>query len=117
MTDPEHLAMELTAELTRIVLADVIGHGPTRHADVTEFTQAMHRIQTMILSQAAARLYPDRYRLLGQRRPAVFTARPDPGERGGHCGELAAHDGHTWISDGIGSASGNPITYTCDGSP
>lgn len=65
LTAAEHKAMDLTVELVNLVCGEVIGDGATRAADRREFGAAVHVIQQMILSQAAARAYPDRYRLLG----------------------------------------------------
>ena len=56
---------DLTVELVNLVCHDVIGDGRSRAGDVNEFVDAIHDIQRMIMSQAAARAYPDRYRLLG----------------------------------------------------
>jgi hypothetical protein len=65
LTNAEHRAMDLTVTLVNLVMHEVIGFGPTRDADVREFVAAVHAVQQMVLSQAAARAYPDRYRLLG----------------------------------------------------
>jgi hypothetical protein len=66
LTDAEHKAMDLVAELTRAI-AGVIGDGGYQAAnDMREVVLHVHAIQNMILSQSAARAYPDRYRLLGQ---------------------------------------------------
>lgn len=63
LTPDEHEALELTADLGR-VMRRVIGNdnGP----DVAEAVAALHVIQNMVRGQAAARAYPDRYRLLGK---------------------------------------------------
>jgi hypothetical protein len=78
LTPDEHRALELTAELSA-VLSRIIRAGAqeaiaqphvTREmiaaeADRREVTALIHSIQNAILAQAAARAYPDRYRLLG----------------------------------------------------
>lgn len=61
----EHRAMDLTVELVKLVTAEIVADGPTRVGDLSEFVANIHGIQNMILAQAAARAYPDRYRLLG----------------------------------------------------
>lgn len=66
LTDAELRAMDLTAELANLVGQEVIGNGPTRDADVREFVDKIHQIQSIILAQAASRAYPDRFRLLGR---------------------------------------------------
>jgi hypothetical protein len=65
MTPAEHRAMELTAELYNLICNEIIGRGPSRAGDVDELVADIHRLQHRILRQAAARAYPDRYRLLG----------------------------------------------------
>lgn len=44
----------------------VVGAGPTRDGDLAEVAFHVHALQDKVLSQAAARAYPDRYRLLGE---------------------------------------------------
>lgn len=66
LSDAERQAMDLTVQLVNCVAQDVIGHGPTRDADIAEFVGQVHAIQNSILSQAAARAYPTEYRLLGE---------------------------------------------------
>jgi hypothetical protein len=65
MTEAEHHAMDLTAELWNLLAGEVILNGPGGHGDREELAAAIHVIQRMVLGQAAARAYPDRYRLLG----------------------------------------------------
>jgi hypothetical protein len=66
LTAAEHRAMALTVELVNLMCAEVIGTDVTRVGDVNEFVGHVHMIQQQILSQAAARAYPDHYRLLGR---------------------------------------------------
>jgi transcriptional regulator with XRE-family HTH domain len=66
LTDAEHRAMELTCELYNLLCRQVIGDAESRSGDVRELVGHVHAVQHMILSQAAARAYPDRYRLLGE---------------------------------------------------
>lgn len=65
LTVHEMRAIELTAELSKLVIGQVIGQQDARAADVAEFVGHIHVIQRMIMSQAAARAYPDKLRLLG----------------------------------------------------
>jgi class 3 adenylate cyclase len=46
--------------------ANVIGSGPTRHADSLEVIDKIHQLQQAVMAQAAARAYPASYRLLGE---------------------------------------------------
>ena len=65
LTEDEHRALDLTVELTNLVAQNIIGPGYTSQGDINEFVTDIHRIQNRIMAQAAARAYPDRYRLLG----------------------------------------------------
>lgn len=66
LTPAELRAMDLTVELVNVMCQEVIGRGPTRAHDVREFVAQVHVIQQAILSQAAGRAYPDRFRTLGE---------------------------------------------------
>lgn len=66
LTQDEHEAVRLCLELWNLVSGKVIGAGPSRRGDLDELTVHIHAIQQAVLSQAAARAYPDRYRLLGR---------------------------------------------------
>lgn len=79
MTPAEHRAMEMTADLWNHLVREVVADGSSAAGDLRELASHIHAIQHAILSQAAARVYPDRYRLLGgtlqpgrgRRRPLV----------------------------------------------
>jgi hypothetical protein len=64
LTDMEHQVMELTSQLWS-ALCSMTGYGRTRAEDLHEASLHIHALQNMVLAQAAARAYPDRYRLLG----------------------------------------------------
>ncbi|MBM0201804.1 hypothetical protein JNW90_00875 [Micromonospora sp. STR1s_5] len=64
LTPAEHAAMDLTAQLWA-ALCEITGDDNSRAGDLTELAAPIHAIQHAILAQAAARAYPDRYRLLG----------------------------------------------------
>lgn len=64
LTEDEHQAMQLTADLWNL-LNQIVGQGRSRAGDLAEICHNVHAIQHVILAQAAARAYPDRYRLLG----------------------------------------------------
>lgn len=49
----------------------IVADGPTRMDDLTESCEHIHVLQRMIMSQAAARGYPDSFRLLGSVIPGV----------------------------------------------
>lgn len=66
LSKAEFDAMDLTGKLVELVTGEIIGRGPTREGDCNEFVHHVHNIQRMILKQAAARAYPDRFRLLGE---------------------------------------------------
>lgn len=65
LTADEREAMVLTVNLTD-VLHRVVGDGSSRGGDLRELLGHIHGIQQAVLSQAAARAYPDDFRLLGQ---------------------------------------------------
>lgn len=65
LTDKEGEAVAALGKVA-ILLADIIADGPTRRADMAELYGHVHALQNAVLSQAAARQYPDRYRLLGE---------------------------------------------------
>jgi len=67
LSEAEHLAMNMIADLVNLVVREVIGTGASRDCDINEFCAAVHVVQNFILSQAAARAYPTRYRLSGRR--------------------------------------------------
>lgn len=67
MTDAEHKAMEMTAELFNHISQHVIGSNEVaRSADIPELAMHIHDLQRMIMSQAACRAFPNQYRLLGE---------------------------------------------------
>lgn len=65
LTEAEHRAVALAADLWNVLAVDVIALGRSRNGDLDELRHHIHAIQQAVLSQAAARAYPDRYRLLG----------------------------------------------------
>jgi hypothetical protein len=73
LTADELAAVDLAARLAE-ALGRVVGDGPTRKADLNELLVHVHAIQNAVLAQAAARAYPDRFRLLGQ----VVEAKSEP---------------------------------------
>lgn len=65
LTDAEHKAIDLTAELWSLLCREIVGQDRSRDRDLAELAAHIHAIQNDVLAQAAARAYPDRYRLLG----------------------------------------------------
>lgn len=65
MTDAEHRAMDLTAQLWDLMVTEVIEDGPAADQDRREFAAQIHAVQHTIMAQVAARAYPDKYRTLG----------------------------------------------------
>lgn len=65
LTPLEQEAIGLTADLHSLMLR-IIGAGPARAGDVAEAVTLIHGLQHMVLAQAAARSYPQYYRLLGE---------------------------------------------------
>jgi hypothetical protein len=52
-------------KLHTALVTEVIGDGPARFGDVAEVTHAVHVLQHAVMAQAAARAYPDLFRVLG----------------------------------------------------
>lgn len=66
LTPAELRALDLTTELTNLLAGEIIGDGATRSGDINEMCKRIHDVQHMIMAQAAARAYPERFRLLGE---------------------------------------------------
>lgn len=64
LTAAEHDAIAMTAELWALLCA-ITTDGPARQGDLAELIFHVHGIQRAVLKQAAARAYPELYRLLG----------------------------------------------------
>ena len=47
-------------------ICQAVGDGTTRRDDLREIVTHIHALQYLIMSQAAARAYPQTYRLLGE---------------------------------------------------
>lgn len=68
LTQDEHDFMVVSAELAEI-LRKIIGDSSLAAMDWAEAAAHIHILQRMVMSQAAARAFPDQYRLLGQTLP------------------------------------------------
>lgn len=68
LTDDEKEALDLTGRLVGL-LGRIIAAGgeDSGYGDTTEVVFAIHILQRYVMSQAAARAYPQDYRLLGGR--------------------------------------------------
>lgn len=64
LTKEEHEAVHALASAYRL-MQDICGTDETRSDDLREFAAIIHAGQNFILAQAAARAYPDLYRLAG----------------------------------------------------
>jgi hypothetical protein len=53
-------------------MCTIVADGPTRMDDLTESCHHVHVLQRMIMGQAAARAYPDHFRLLGSLIPGTI---------------------------------------------
>lgn len=76
LTEAEHKAVTLAGELMTVLAKEIIGHGITREADMNELVIPIHQLQHAIMGQAAGRLYPDKYRLLGEVINPICTCQP-----------------------------------------
>lgn len=66
LTPAEKSVLDTIARVWGQISTYVIDDGPSRDNDLLELGVHFHAIQNMILAQAAARAYPDRFRLLGE---------------------------------------------------
>lgn len=64
LTDDERRVIDLLAEAAEL-FGEIVGDGETREADLAEIAAHIHALQNAVLAQAAARLYPNDYRLMG----------------------------------------------------
>lgn len=64
LTDHERLAIMHLTQFENLMPV-IIAFGPTRQQDSREMVDKIHGLQHMIMAQAAARAYPDEFRLLG----------------------------------------------------
>lgn len=65
LTDHERLAIMHLTQFANLMPV-IIGNGITRQQDSREVAEKIHGLQHMIMAQAAARAYPDEFRLLGE---------------------------------------------------
>lgn len=66
LTPEEHEVLALLGRACSLMYR-IIGEGPTAEGDRLEAAMRFNALQEMVLAQAAARCYPSRYRLLGNR--------------------------------------------------
>jgi hypothetical protein len=66
LTAAEHEAVAMAGRLYVHVRDKVCGNGSTRDDDLAELRALVHGIQRLVEAQAAARAYPQAYRLMGQ---------------------------------------------------
>lgn len=64
LTDEEHKAMELSGQLAGM-MRRMIGDGPCANGDWAEVAHDIHHLQERIMAQAAARAFPEKYRIAG----------------------------------------------------
>lgn len=72
LTEAEHEFVELAGRVYAPARDEVVVDGPNRESDLNELQTWIHAIQTWAMSNAAARAFPDRYRLQG----GTLSARP-----------------------------------------
>lgn len=74
LTADEHEAIRLLGKVANLLARSIIADGPTRGHDTDEAFFHVHALQRMVGSQAAARAYPDQFRLLGSTIPLAPDA-------------------------------------------
>lgn len=112
MTPEEHHAVELSAGLWNYISEHVVADGPTRDADLREIMAHVHGVQRAIMGQAAARAYPDQYRLLGGKIASEMNQLVMPFQKksGDRRTDDCAVNGDTCYHDEINSETGNRRT-------
>lgn len=73
LTDDDHNAVTAVADAWAAI-CKVVGNGPTRQDDLIEVVAHIHALQHFVMAQAAARCYPDLYRLAGETLPEPTQA-------------------------------------------
>lgn len=67
LTASEKRATGLLGQVHHLFVNEICGnHIIARDLDIKEFTDHIHILQNMIMCQAAARAYPDEFRLAGE---------------------------------------------------
>lgn len=64
LTNEEHALVKALADVWQRFNV-MVGHTRTRESDLGEIAVHVHALQNVVLAQAAARAYPERYRLAG----------------------------------------------------
>ena len=65
LTEKERAAIQRAGELYQL-LEEIVAVDRNRWHDLAELAAHVHAIQHAVMAQAAARAYPDLYRLLGE---------------------------------------------------
>jgi hypothetical protein len=66
LTDAEREAVRMAGLLYTHIQDNVCGPGPTRDDDLAELRASIHHVQHWVMAQAAARLHPGEFRLMGE---------------------------------------------------
>jgi DNA-binding transcriptional MocR family regulator len=66
LTDAERRVVDLMGGAYTLLRDEVVGHGPTREADLAELITPIHIVQRAVQAQAAGRADPLHNRLLGE---------------------------------------------------
>lgn len=65
LTDAERKVIQMAGEIMTIFAKEIIGPGKSREQYIKEIAKDVHAIQNAALAQAAGRLYPDEFRVMG----------------------------------------------------
>lgn len=65
LTLEEHMLIEMLGNCMN-AFTQILGSERTRQYDLVEVSTHIHALQDKVLAQAGARMYPDKYRLLGE---------------------------------------------------
>jgi hypothetical protein len=78
LTDSEREAVRMAGRLYTHIRDNVCGDGPTRDDDLAELRASIHHVQNWVKAQAAARMYPGEFRLMGEVVGGGPGAMPEP---------------------------------------
>jgi hypothetical protein len=99
LTSNELTALEEIGDLYHLIANRIIGYSETRQMDLAELRFHFNALRNMIAAQAAARMLPDKLRLLGEMRLVSVPV--------SLCGNREQHESHMYLSGMLG-------TFYCD---
>lgn len=69
LTDAEHEVIDLLGQAWTVICEQVVAAEASAGEDLREIMHHLHAVQNAVLANAAARAYPEKYRLMGADHP------------------------------------------------